>query len=219
MDDAQAQLIIRNLGQQPYGEVFQKMKDFTEQRNSTTNDEIWLVEHPAIYTLGRNGKKEHILNAGDIPVVQVDRGGQVTYHGIGQLVIYLLLDIRRKNLGVRQLVSLMEQSIIDFLMQENIIAESRKDAPGVYVQGEKIAALGLRVSKGCTYHGLSLNIDMDLSPFQGINPCGYEALSVTQCLDLGFKTSVKQAGEELLSKHLIPLLGYPSQYLNWIPYR
>lgn len=210
-----SQLIVRKLGQQAYLETYEKMQYFTEHRTSSTIDEIWILEHPAVFTLGRNGKKEHILDAGNIPVVHVDRGGQVTYHGEGQLVIYLLIDIRRKKLGVRKLVTLMENAIIQFLKKEHIIAESKPDAPGVYVQGKKIAALGLRISKGCSYHGLSLNIDMDLSPFQQINPCGYKNLEVTQCRELGIQTTVKQASEQLLKQHLIPLLDYLPQNQHW----
>ena len=210
------QLIVRYLDKQPYLDTFKKMQEFTEQRTNSSPDEIWLLEHPAVYTLGRNGKEEHILDAGDVPVIQVDRGGQVTYHGEGQLIVYLLLDIRRKKLGVRKLVTLIENAIIQFLEKENITAESRADAPGVYVQEAKIAALGLRISKGCCYHGFSLNVNMNLSPFQGINPCGYKNLAVTQCSDLGFQTTVTQAGEVLLKSHLIPLLGYPDHCLSWV---
>ncbi len=206
-------LIIRDLGVQDYAKTYQKMKDFTESRTETTVDEIWLLEHPNIFTLGRNGKKEHILDAGDIPVMQIDRGGQVTYHGKGQLIVYILIDIKRKKLGVRHLVTQMENAVIQLLNTQNIIAESKADAPGVYTQNKKIAALGLRITKGRSYHGLSLNVDMDLSPFQRINPCGYEGLEVTQCSDLGFYISVSSAGKRLLTEHLIPLLGYQS--LNW----
>lgn len=155
------------------------MRDFTAQRNPDTADELWLVEHPPVYTLGRNSKPEHLLDAGNIPVVPTDRGGQVTYHGPGQLVCYILVDLRRRNLGVRHAVEIMENSIITVLDQFGVQSRARKDAPGVYVGEAKIASLGLRVTRGCSYHGLALNIDMDLAPFQGINPCGYKGMQVT----------------------------------------
>lgn len=202
------QLHTYYLGQQDYNRVFQKMKDFTEQRSSSSIDEVWLLEHFPVFTLGRNGKKKHILNAGNIPIIPIDRGGQVTYHGSGQLIIYLLLDIRRKSLGVRQLVNLMEDAIIQLLKEQHIDAYSKPDAPGVYVAEEKVAALGLRVAKGRCYHGLSLNVDMELSPFQRINPCGYKDLKVTDCNHLGFTTTVKEAGYRLVNHYLAPLLSY-----------
>ena len=208
-------LTVRYLGAQHYLDVFQKMQTFTAQRSASSVDEMWLLEHPAVFTLGRNAKTEHILDAANIPVIPIDRGGQVTYHGKGQLVVYLLLDLRRIQVGVRQLVSLMENALIQLLAAQQIKALSKADAPGVYVAEKKIAALGLRISKGCSYHGLSLNVDMDLSPFQGINPCGYQGLEVTQCCDLGFKTSVKNAGETLLKQYLIPALAYPSHRVMW----
>ena len=206
-------LIIKKLGKQDYLKTFQAMKDFTEKRTDSSLDEIWLVEHPSVFTLGRNGKTEHILDAGDIPVIQVDRGGQVTYHGEGQLIAYLLLDIKRRKLGVRQLVTHIENAIIQFLGEAGIHAESRAGAPGVYVANKKIAALGLRISKGRSYHGLSLNIDMDLSPFQRINPCGYKDLDVTQCSDLGLQISMALAGKQII-KLFSQLLGY--RYLEWV---
>ncbi len=174
------------------------MKDFTQSRNADTPDELWVVEHPPVYTLGRNGKEEHILQKSEIPIVKVDRGGQVTYHGPGQLVIYVLLDLHRRNLGIRQLVTIIENAIIELLAQYDIQAKSDKKAPGVYVNKKKVAALGLRVSKGRTTHGLSLNVDMNLRPFQDINPCGYEGLKVTQCCDLGITDNMKVIGERLI---------------------
>lgn len=159
------------------------MQAFTEQRDENTADELWIVEHSAVFTLGQAGKPEHILQPGDIPVVQSDRGGQVTFHGPGQLVIYLLLDLRRRKLGVKTLVELIENAIIALLAEFDIQAQTRKDAPGVYVQDKKIAALGLRIRNGCSYHGLSLNVDMDLEPFTRINPCGFADLEVTQLAD------------------------------------
>lgn len=183
------------------------MQRFTQERDSDTPDEVWLVEHPPVFTLGLNGKQHHILNAGDIPLVQTDRGGQVTYHGPGQLVVYLLLDLQRHGLGVRALVSLIEKSIITLLAEYGIQAESRKDAPGVYIDGAKIAALGLRIKQGCCYHGLSLNIDMDLEPFKRINPCGYPDLPVTQLANLGINTDMPTVAQALLA-HISPQLGY-----------
>ena len=190
-------LRVRVLGQQAYLPVLQQMQDFTRERTAATVDELWLVQHLPVFTLGRNGKPEHVLAPGDIPVVPIDRGGQVTYHGPGQLVVYLLLDIRRKALGVRELVMGIEQSIITLLARYGITAQGDRDAPGVYVQGSKIAALGLRVTRGYTYHGLSLNVAMDLEPFQRINPCGYAGLQVTQCRDLGIDQAPFELAGEL----------------------
>ena len=181
------------------------MKDFTQSRNSKTPDEIWVVEHPPVYTLGRNGKKEHILKDSNIPVIKVDRGGQVTYHGPGQLVIYVLLDLHRRKLGIRQLVTLIEDSIIQLLKSNHITAYSDKKAPGVYVNNKKIAALGLRVSKGCTTHGLSLNVDMDLKPFLNINPCGYQGLEITQCTELNLNQGISELSKILVSELLTRL--------------
>lgn len=170
---------VRRLGRTQYSDTFAAMQAFTDQRNQDTPDEVWVLEHEAVFTQGQAGKAEHLPGPGSIPVVQSDRGGQVTYHGPGQLVLYLLLDLRRRNLGVRDLVDIIEASLMAVLADLGIVAESRRDAPGVYVDSEKIAQLGLRVRRGCTYHGLSLNIDMDLEPFTRINPCGYEGLQVT----------------------------------------
>ena len=178
-------ITIRDLGLQDYQTVWQAMQDFTLQRNSDTPDELWIVEHPAVYTLGLNGKREHLLNTGDIPVIQSDRGGQVTYHAQGQVIIYTLLDIERLNLNIRQLVSLLEQTMIDTLAFYGIVAIAKADAPGVYVQGKKIGSIGIRIKQHCSYHGLSFNNAMDLTPFNFINPCGYKDLKVTQLSDLG----------------------------------
>ena len=183
------------------------MKKFTDERSAETNDELWLVEHPPVFTLGQAGKPEHILNPGDIPIVQSDRGGQVTYHGPGQLVGYLLIDLKRRRLGVRDLVSGIENTLIDFLEHQGITSQARKDAPGVYVGAAKIAALGLRVRKGRSYHGFSLNVDMDLEPFTRINPCGYEGLEVTQLRAQGVKTNVQIASAQLVD-HLKHRFGY-----------
>ena len=207
-------LKVRVLGaSQPYLPTLEAMQTFTQQRAEDAVDELWVLEHQPVFTLGRNGQMEHVLAAGEIPVVKVDRGGQVTYHGPGQLVIYLLLDVRRLNLGVRELVIKIEQAIIKLLASHNLEAAGDREAPGVYVSGKKIAALGLRVSRGKTYHGLSLNIDMDLGPFKRINPCGYAGLEVTQCCDLGIdETPMELAGE--LAMLLAQELGY--QQIEWL---
>ncbi len=199
-------LIIRDLGQVDYTSTWQRMQQFTDQRDDSTVDEIWLLEHPPVFTQGQAGKAEHLLFPGDIPVVQVDRGGQVTYHGPGQLVAYVLLNIKRRNLGVRQLVNLIEQSIVDTLAQNEVTAYSKADAPGVYVDEKKVASLGLRVRKGCTFHGLALNVDMDLSPFSRINPCGYAGMQMVQSKDLGGPVSMQQAKQQL-SAQLVKLLN------------
>lgn len=184
-------LRVRDLGRQPYLPVWRAMQAFTDARDEHTLDELWLVEHDPVYTQGQAGKPEHVLLPGDIPVVPVDRGGQVTYHGPGQIVAYPLLDLRRGRLGVRELVNRIEQAIIDVLAGYGIAAQRRDGAPGVYVGEAKIAALGLRVRRGCSFHGLAFNIAMDLAPFAGINPCGYRGLAVTQMLD--FRPSITPA--------------------------
>jgi len=178
-------LLIRQLGQQDYEPIWRQMQQFTDQRDASTQDEVWLVEHSPVFTLGMNGKPEHLLSPGDIPVIKIDRGGQVTYHGPGQLVAYLLIDIKRRKLGIRAMVEKIEQAIIELLADYQIEARGRRDAPGVYVGDSKIAALGLRVRRGCTYHGLALNVNMDLEPFQRINPCGHKGMQVTQTSELG----------------------------------
>ncbi|KEK29334.1 lipoate-protein ligase B [Shewanella xiamenensis] len=183
------------------------MQHYTDTRNSDSPDELWIVEHPPVFTQGQAGKSEHILNPGDIPVIQVDRGGQVTYHGPGQLVVYPLLDIKRSKIGVRQLVTHIEQSIIDMLAKYAINAYAKADAPGVYVDERKVASLGLRIRKGCSFHGLALNVDMDLAPFRRINPCGYAGLEMVQCKELGGPQTVIEAGDQLIIT-LSQLLGY-----------
>lgn len=180
---------IRNLGLQDYESTWQDMQRFTQNRDAETPDEIWITEHPAVYTLGLNGKREHLLNTGDIPIVNSDRGGQVTYHGPGQLIIYTLLDIKRLNLGIRSLVTTLEQAMISALAQYGIIAVAKAEAPGVYVNGKKIGSIGLRIKNNCSYHGLSINNQMDLRPFDRINTCGYAGLEVTQLADLGATVS------------------------------
>lgn len=191
------QLVIRNLGLQDYTRIWQAMQQFTDQRNSDSVDEIWLLEHSPVFTQGQAGKAEHLLFPGEIPVVQVDRGGQVTYHGPGQLVAYVLLDIKRRNLGVRQLVTMLEQILIQLLAGHGITANARPDAPGVYVNGAKIASLGLRVRKGCTFHGLALNVNMNMEPFSRINPCGYAGMQMVQSSELGGPQQVSVAAAEL----------------------
>lgn len=193
-------LRVRHLGLQPYESVWQSMQQFTDDRDKNTEDEIWLVQHPRVFTLGKAGKQEHLLNTADIPVIKVDRGGQVTYHAPGQLVAYILLDLNRLNIGVRKLVTNLEQAVIDTLSEYGIMAESRHDAPGVYVKGRKIAALGLRVRRGCCFHGLALNVDMDLEPFARINPCGYEGLEITQISNLVDDVNIDVLSQQLLSR-------------------
>lgn len=187
-------LLLRRLGLQPYLPTWEAMRALTERRNAQTPDEIWLLEHPPVFTQGLNGKPEHLLAPDPIPVVPVDRGGQVTYHGPGQAVLYPLVDLRRCRIGVRQMVSAMEAAVIGLLAEHGITATADANAPGVYVEGAKVASLGLRVRRGCCYHGLSLNVDMDLAPFRRINPCGYAGLPVTQLSDLGIALSPDEAG-------------------------
>ena len=189
---------IKNLGLCEYTPVWRDMQAFSTERGADAEDQLWLLQHSPVFTLGMNSKPEHLLDPGDIPVIPIDRGGQVTYHGPGQLVAYVLLDLRRLGIGVRQLVQLLEQSVIDWLAGQGVRAEARRDAPGVYVNGAKIAALGLRVKRGCSYHGLSFNIDMDLEPFSRINPCGYPGLPVTQLKDLGIGLSVEEVARDWL---------------------
>lgn len=199
---------VRRLGTVDYGETWDAMREFTDSRDAASADEVWLLQHPSVFTQGQAGKAEHLLLPGDIPVVQSDRGGQVTYHGPGQLVVYLLLDIRRRRMGIRDLVDLIEQSIIALLAGYGVSAQSLRDAPGVYVGDAKIAALGLRVRRGCSYHGLSLNVDMDLEPFARINPCGYEGLAVTSLRDcLGAQAPAVDEVGELLLQELFRRLG------------
>jgi len=177
------------------------MQDFTAQRDATTFDEIWLVDHPPVYTLGVAARAQHLpRGANDIPIVKTDRGGQITYHGPGQLVAYLLLDLRRRELSVRPLITLMERAVIDLLADYGVSAETRADAPGVYVGNAKIAALGLRIRRGCCYHGLALNVEMDLQPFVAIDPCGYPGLPVTQLRDLGITDSIAIVSERLVQQ-------------------
>ncbi|MFC3022591.1 lipoyl(octanoyl) transferase LipB [Vibrio zhugei] len=202
-----SKLIVRQLGKQDYQSVWQAMQDFTNHRDSDTQDEVWLVEHFPVFTQGQTGKPEHLINTGDIPVVQSDRGGQVTYHGPGQLVVYFLVNLRRKSINVRQLVSHIENIVINTLSQYGIDSSARPDAPGVYVDNKKICSLGLRIRHGCSFHGLALNIDMDLSPFLRINPCGYAGLEMIQLSDIIPSTTLHDV-EPILIKELVNLLKY-----------
>ena len=190
-------VIVRQLGRQPYEPIFEAMKRFTDERDQNTQDEIWLVEHDAVFTQGQAGKAEHILMPGDIPVVQVDRGGQVTYHGPGQQVIYLMLNIKRRKLGVRHLVTAMEEAVVGLLEKYGVTAYPKSDAPGVYVDEKKVCSLGLRIRNGCSFHGLALNVNMDLSPFQRINPCGYAGMEMIDTARLNGPTTLETAGNEL----------------------
>lgn len=192
---------VRALGRQPYARTWEAMRRFTEVRTPDTRDEIWLLEHDPVFTQGMKGLAEHVLDPGSIPVVQSDRGGQVTYHGPGQLVVYALLDLRRLHLGPRGLVTRLENAVIDYLADYGIRAHARRDAPGVYVDHDKIASLGLRVRRGCSYHGLALNVAMDMSPFERINPCGYAGLHMTQVSELGGPDRL-----DIVARALVPRL-------------
>ena len=199
-------LTIKHLGVVEYDATWRAMQAFTAQRNSDTNDEIWLLQHPPVYTQGLAGKPEHLLTTSSIPVIKTDRGGQITYHGPGQIVTYVLVDLKRKGIGVKELVGRIEQSIIDVLSAYGIDAERKVGAPGVYVKGAKIAALGLRVKSGCSYHGLALNVAMDLTPFRAINPCGYAGMEVTDLATLGVRVSINDV-MTTLSQHLVTQLS------------
>ncbi len=188
---------VKQLGLSAYRDTWEQMKSFTRDRNAATADELWILQHAPVFTQGLNGRPEHLLDPGEIPVVQIDRGGQVTYHGPGQLVLYCLLDIARRGFGVKSLVTRLESSVIELLAGYGIEARTRPGAPGVYVDEAKIAALGLRIRKGCCYHGLSLNVDMDLEPFARINPCGYQGLAVTQLRNFDVTDEVEEVGRRL----------------------
>ena len=205
-----------DLGRQPYAPVWRAMQRFTDTRGEETVDELWLVEHDPVFTLGQAGKPEHVLAPGDIPVLHVDRGGQVTYHGPGQIVLYPLLDLRRLGVGVREYVCRIEQAIIDTLDEWNIGAQRRDGAPGVYVGGAKVAALGIRVRRGCSFHGLAFNIGMDLEPFHRINPCGYQGLQVTSLRDLGGPSGM-DAVKPVLLDHIARQFGLVLQPQQGLP--
>lgn len=199
-------LIVRQLNRQDYEPVWQAMQDYTDTRNENAADEIWLVEHNPVFTQGQAGKEEHLLMTGDIPVVKVDRGGQVTYHGPGQQVLYVLFNLRRLKIGVRELVTWLEETVIDTLNDFGIKAYAKADAPGVYVDEKKIASLGLRVRRGCSFHGLALNIDMDMEPFLRINPCGYAGMEMLQTKQINGPQTLEEASSGLV-KHLVKKLG------------
>jgi len=206
---------VSRLGVQAYAATWHAMRAFTDARGPQTTDEFWLLQHPRVFTLGQAGRREHLLAAGDIEVVHSDRGGQITYHGPGQVVMYTLVDLRRLGIGIRTLVQQLEEAVIDLLRAHGIDGGRRPGAPGVYVAGAKVAALGLRVRNGCTYHGVALNVDVDLEPFTRINPCGYPDLSVTRLADLGVSLDVARAGDDLATclgarLGLTPEPGVPS---------
>ncbi|MCW4440881.1 lipoyl(octanoyl) transferase LipB [Vibrio splendidus] len=203
----QNKLIVKKLGRQDYEPVWKAMHKFTDERTEEDVDQVWLVEHNPVFTQGQAGKAEHVLNAGDIPVIQSDRGGQVTYHGPGQLVAYFLINIRRKKFGVRDLVTHIENLVINTLKAYNINSTARPDAPGVYIDGKKICSLGLRIRRGCSFHGLALNVDMDLSPFLRINPCGYQGMEMAQVSQLGGPSELENVEQQLIQE-LVELLGY-----------
>ena len=218
VDPVKDSVLIRDLGPVDYEPTWRAMQAFTDQRNDSTPDEIWLLEHPPVFTQGQAGKAEHLLAPGNIPVIQVDRGGQVTYHGPGQLVGYLLVDIRRLSIGARELVSRIEQALVSTLASLDIDAAPRSDAPGVYTGGKKIASLGLRIRKGCSFHGLALNIDMDLTPFQLINPCGYAGMEMAQVKDFVASPDSGKIRQQLLAE-LIAKLGYNRHSVTQQPWK
>lgn len=214
----QDKIILRQLGLQPYVPVSQAMHTFTDQRTESMPDELWLVQHHPVFTQGQAGKAEHVLAAGDIPVIQSDRGGQVTYHGPGQQVMYVLVDLKRNKFGVRQLVTAIEQTVVNTLEKFSIEAHARADAPGVYVGEKKICSLGLRIRKGCSFHGLALNTAMDLGPFSRINPCGYAGMQMTQISALNPDVTLENV-QSVLVEQFIQILGYQSAELsNWNPH-
>ncbi len=202
-----ATIIIRQLGRRDYVPLWRAMQAFTDARSESAADEIWFTEHPPVFTLGLNASQEHLLAPGDIPVVQIDRGGQVTFHGPGQLMVYPLIDLRRCGMGVRTLVTALEQSVVDLAAESGIAAASRADAPGVYVAGDKLASVGLRIRRGCSLHGMALNVDIDLEPFSRINPCGYKELKMTDLTRLGAGGELGQVSQALLP-HLLHHLGF-----------
>lgn len=217
----QKHIIVRQLGRQAYIPLWKAMQTFTDNRGSDTPDQIWLVEHDPVFTQGQAGKEEHILAPGDIPVVQVDRGGQVTYHGPGQQMLYILLDLKRFNIGVREAVTALEQCVVETLAPANVTAYPKADAPGVYVNDQKVCSVGLRIRRGCTFHGLAFNVNMDLAPFQRINPCGYAGMEMIDSARLGGVDNMEQAGKMLvnaLCKHLnIESIEFTNSGLDTVP--
>ena len=200
----------RYRGLQDYILLWREMQDFTDNRDETTPDEIWFTEHPPVFTMGLNASDKHLLAPGDIPVVQVDRGGQVTYHGPGQLMIYPLIDLRRSKIGIRELVTALELSVVDFVAEHGVSAAARPDAPGVYVENTKLASVGLRIRRGSSFHGMALNVDIDLEPFQRINPCGYEELEMTDLHRQGIDVGLEETSKKLLP-HFLRHLGLPTE--------
>jgi lipoyl(octanoyl) transferase len=200
-------IIVRSLGRRDYEPLWRAMQRFTDRRDQSSPDEIWFTEHPPVFTLGLNASREHLLAPGDIPVIQIDRGGQVTYHGPGQLMIYPLIDLKRARLGVRDLVGALEQTIVDLAASFDLGAAARADAPGVYVEGRKLASVGLRVRRGASYHGMALNVDVDLAPFSRINPCGFSDLELTDLKRLGVSEPVQDIADRVL-QHLLGHLGF-----------
>ena len=200
-------VVVRFLGRQDYVPLWHAMQNFTDARDEITPDEIWFTEHPPVFTMGLNASQEHLLTPGEIPVVQIDRGGQVTFHGPGQLMVYPLLDLRRVGMGVRTLVTALEQSVVDLAADADIAAASRADAPGVYVHGDKLASIGLRIRRGCSFHGMALNVDIDLEPFSRINPCGYAELKMTDLKRLGGASRLDTVWPQLLP-HFLHHLGF-----------
>jgi len=208
-------ICIKQLGRADYELTWRAMQQFTSSRDESTPDELWVLEHDSVFTLGQAGKREHLLVDSAIPVIAIDRGGQITYHGPGQVVIYVLVDLKRRGFGVKELVSRMEQAVIELLAESGVVAQRRAGAPGVYVQGAKIAALGLRVKQGRTYHGLALNVDVDLTPFGYINPCGYAGMAVTQTRSLGISASSERIGVQL-SQRLVALIGMDTARASYL---
>ena len=208
-DSARPRPVVRRLGCLEYEPTWRAMQRFTDERHAATSDEIWFLEHPPVFTLGMNAAAEHVLAPGDIPVIQIDRGGQVTYHGPGQLVVYPLIDLRRAKLGVRSIVTALEQSVIQLASGFGIAAETRRGAPGIYVGAKKLGSVGIRIRRHCSYHGLALNVNLDLEPFRRINPCGYQDLEMTQLSELGGPGSVDLAADAL-EPHLLRALGFPA---------
>jgi lipoyl(octanoyl) transferase len=202
--------IVRRLGRVDYEPTWRAMQRFTDERNAATPDEIWFLEHPPVFTLGMNASVAHVLAPGDIPVVQIDRGGQVTYHGPGQLVVYPLVDLRRARLGVRDVVTALEKSVIQMAAEFGITAEARREAPGIYVGDKKLGSVGIRIRRHCSYHGLAVNVNLNLEPFQRINPCGYQGLQMTQLGELGGPSSVERAADAL-EPHLLHALGFAAR--------
>ena len=201
-------IVVHHLGKVSYNETWQKMQDFTNSRDQNTADELWFLQHPPVYTMGKNAKPEHLLAPDNIPIINADRGGQVTYHGPGQLVVYTLLDLKRLKIGVRELVTLIERTLVELLDGYGIDANARPEAPGVYANNAKIAALGLRIRKGCSFHGLALNVDMDLEPFSRINPCGYEGLEVTQLKNFIADIEIDEVADNLQQRLMHNILSY-----------